>query len=150
MTFAPAISGPVALYNNLPIAPQNYNPSAFPLTDLSYGVTTLVTMGNGTNDVAPNYVIGQLVRLNIPRPYGATQINQKIGYVISIPQSDQVEVTINSLDTDAFIPNPTFVGQVTQTVAQIVAIGDINSGPTNTGRTNNTTFISGSFINVSP
>jgi hypothetical protein len=150
MTFAPVIRGPVALYNNLPIAPQNYNPSAFPITALTYGQTTIVTMGNGTNNVSPNYVIGQLIRLNIPGPYGATQLNQQTGYVLSVLSTDQVEVSINSLNADAFVPNPTYIGQQSQTVAQIVAIGDINSGTTNRGRTNNLSSIPGSFINVSP
>lgn len=33
---------------------------------------------------------------------------------------------------------------------QIIAVGDVNSGQTNTGRTGNLTFVPGSFINISP
>jgi hypothetical protein len=37
------------------------------------------------------------------------------------------------------------------TVAQIIATGDVNSGQTNSdGRTQNITYVPGSFINISP
>jgi len=151
MTYFPVISGPVAPYSNLPISPQSYQPSQFVITAITYGQTTTVTLDNGTNDVAPNYVVGQLVRLNIPEKYGARQINQKTGYVLSLPTTDSVEIGINSLGTDAFIASPTFVGQVTHTPPQIVAVGDINGSQINSsGRVNLNINILGSFINVSP
>ena len=151
MTYYPIITGPVAPYSNLPIAPQFYQPSQFPITAITYGVTTIVTMDNSTNDVLPNYVVGQLVRLNIPEKYGANQLNQKTGYVLSLPTSDSVEIGINSVGADQFIPSPTFVGQQTRTLPQIVAVGDINGSQINSsGRINLNTNILGSFINVSP
>lgn len=151
MTFFPVIGGPIAPYSNVPIAPQNYQPSQFDITALSYGVTTTVTMANSTNNVAPNYVVGQEIRLNIPEKYGANQLNGKSGFVISIPSSSQVEVAINSIGTNPFIASPAFQTGQSQTPAQIIAIGDIGNGKVNSaGRTNQSTFIPGSFINVSP
>jgi hypothetical protein len=151
MDFYPVISGPVAPFNNLPIEPQWYQPSQFPITGLIYGVTTTVTMANGTNGVTPNYVIGQQVRLTIPSKYGAGQLNEQTGYVLSIPTASSVVVNINSIGTDPFVASPTFLPFESKTPPQIMAIGDINSGPINAqGRVNNGTFIPGSFIDISP
>lgn len=151
MSFFPRIKGPVALFNNLPIAPQNYAPSQFAITAITYGITTIVTMANGTNNVVPNYVIGQEVRLNIPEKYSAQQLNGKTGFVLSLPTTNSVEVGINSIGADPFVSNPTFLPNQSQTLPQIVAIGDVANGQTNsTGRTSQSTFIPGSFINVSP
>jgi hypothetical protein len=150
MTYYPAIQGPIAPYSNLPIAPQNFNPSQFAITALSYGTVTTVTMANGTNGVAPNFVVGQLVRLLMPSAYGARQLNEQLGYVSSIPTSSSVVVTINSIGTDPFIPSPTFLPSQSQTLPQIVAVGDSNSGQINTSGTMGLgTSIPGSFINVS-
>jgi hypothetical protein len=91
-----------------------------------------------------NYVIGQQVRLIIPPTFGCRQLNEQTGYIIGINLPDQVVVDINSLGFNPYIASSA------TTQAQILAIGNINSGPTNTGRTNNQTYIPGSFINISP
>lgn len=134
------ISGPIPPYNNLPIEPQFYQPSRFVISAITLGATTLVT-----TTVNQNYVIGQEVRLIIPPSFGSVQLNGKTGIVISIPASNQVEININSSKN----VDP-FVSSNATTQAQILAIGDVNSGTTNLGRNNNTTFIPGSFINISP
>jgi hypothetical protein len=145
------ITYPVPPYSNPPIEPQFYQPSQFPITAIQTGVTTIVTMGNSTNGVVPNYVIGQQVRITIPEKYGSRALNEKKGYVVSLPTSNSVEVTINSIGTDAFIASPTFLPFQQKTLPQIMAIGDINSGAINaTGRINTGTFIPGSFIDISP
>jgi hypothetical protein len=83
----------------------------------------------------------------ISQLYGERRLNEQTGIVLSIPNPNQVVVGINSVSFDVFVANPT--SGTTQ--PQIVAVGDLNSGPINsTGRTNNQTFISGSFIDVSP
>lgn len=147
----PVITGPVAPYANVPIEPQNFQPSQFIITGLTYGVTTTVTMANGTNDVLPNYVVGQLVRLLIPRMYGAYQLNEETGYVISIPTTNSVVVGINSLVVDPFISSPTFLPMQSQTPPQIVAVGEINSGLISlNGRVQISTTIPGAFQNISP
>lgn len=133
--------GPTAPENNPPINPQYYQPSVFFISALTLGPTTTVT-----TSVDNNYVIGQLVRLVIPNAYGSYQLNETQGYVISLPASNQVVVTIDSSNANTFISSPTGIN----TRPQIMAIGDINTGQTNTGRAGNITYIPGSFINISP
>ena len=92
-----------------------------------------------------NYVVGQLVRLIIPPSFGSRQLNETQGYVISIPSGNQVILNINSMNVDLFISS------TATTLPQILAIGDINTGAVNSnGRSNNFTYIPGSFINISP
>lgn len=135
-------SGPIAPENNPPIEPQFYQPSKFNISALTRGVTTTVT-----TDEDHNYVVGQLVRVLIPQPYGSYQISGQQGYVLSLPSSTQVVVTINSTQANAFIASPTDDSQN----AQIISLGDINSGiQSSTGRNIPTTNIPGAFINISP
>lgn len=144
------IIGPVPPFSNPPIEPQNFQPSQFVITGLTFGITTTVTMANGTNGVAPNYVIGQQVRLLLPSKYGARQLNEQTGFVISLPNTNSVIIDINSLGTDPFISSPTFLPFQSQTPPQIVAIGDFNSGIIATnGRINLNTTIPGAFLNNS-
>lgn len=136
----PIISFPTPAYQNVPINVEFYQPSQFFITAITLGITTTVT-----TSVTHNYVVGQLVRLLIPFGWGSTQLNEKTGYVISIPTTSSVEIDINSVGVDPFrIVNLT-------TKPQIVAVGDGNSGAINaTGRVNQGLFIPGSFINISP
>ncbi len=211
--------GPVPLYNNPPIHPDWYQPRKFFIADITFGTTTLVTTSEDHD-----YVIGQAVRLLIPKAYGASQLNYVQGFVLSIPDTDQVEIDIVSTGFNEFLTDPFLVSITGATQAnpcvltasnnfnfifnqyigiqdvsgmlelnnrifrilasdattitidvdasgyaayisggealllnqittrpQILAIGDINSGVVNTsGRTNNITYIPGSFINISP
>ncbi len=136
----PLLNGPIPPYNNLPIEAQNYEPSRFVISALSLGITTLIT-----TSVNHNYVIGNLCRLIIPKGYGCTQLNETQGYVASIPNSNQVELLLNSSGGDPF-----FAASLRQQ-PQILGIGDINQGVTNSnGRRSTGTAIPGSFINISP
>ena len=141
----PFTSGPIAPENNPPIDPQFYQPSRFQISDVTRGVTTVVT-----TSIDHNYVIGQLVKILIPSTYGIVQLNNQYGYVIAIPASDEVTVDINTSSSalyNNFIASPTFG----PTPPSILAIGDINSGIiSSTGLNNPTTNIPGSFINISP
>jgi hypothetical protein len=141
------LNGPIAPENNPPIEPQNFQPSVFPITAISYGINTTVTTGTAFG-VSNNYVIGQLVRFHIPTMYGAQQLDGQSAYVIGIPGSNRVTVGINtSSGYNSFIPSPSYG----PTPPQISAIGDTNSGPINaSGRVNLGTTIQGSFINISP
>lgn len=127
-------------YNNPPIEPQNFNPSQFFISNIVLGQTTTVTTTTNMN-----YVIGQEVRLLIPPQNGSVQLNEKKGYVVSLPASNQVVVLIDSSqNVDSFVTS-TSIQQ-----PQIVPVGDINSGKINsTGRINTGTYVPGSFINVS-
>ncbi len=136
----PLLNGPIPPYNNVPIEPQNYEPSRFVISALSLGITTLVT-----TSVDHNYVIGNLCRLIIPKGYGCIQLNETQGYVARIPSSTQVELLLNSSGGDPFI------AASLRQQPQILAIGDINQGVTNSnGRRSIGTAIPGSFINISP
>ncbi len=136
------ISYPIPAYSNPPIEPQFYQPSRFVISAISLGYTTLVT-----TSVPNNYVIGQEVRLLIPVTYGSYQLNERRGYVLSLPSSSQVELNIDSLvNVNEFVSGTDNIN-----TPQIIAIGDVNSGNTNNqGRINNITFVPGSFINISP
>jgi len=139
-----AITGPIALYNNPPINPQFFQPWGFTISNISLGATTTVTLTiPSITDL--NFVVGQLVRFLIPPTFGCRQLNQQEGYVISIPNSTDVEIDIDSSAFDAYVASSQ------PTKAQLIPVGDINSGQINaSGRVNNITFIPGSFINISP
>lgn len=142
MAFPYPTVGPIPAYTNVPINADFYQPSRFNISALMLGQTTTVT-----TSVDHNYVVGQQVRLIIPQQFGTYELNGKQGTVISVTSATQVVVNIYSAPFTAFVSSPT--AYVTQ--AQILAIGDINSGVTNSsGRTNTGTFIPGSFINISP
>lgn len=145
--------GPIAPLNNPPINPQFYQPSQFFVTNIQLGVTTVVTMEANNNTTNNNYVVGQLVRLIVPDPYGCYQLNEQLAYVIAIPASNQVTLALDSSNANAFVASPPF----TKNKPQIVAVGDIATGTTNTlvfndnphGRSPTQTAIPGSFINIS-
>lgn len=134
-------NGPTPAFNNPPIQPQFYKPSRFVISNVVLGQITSVTT---TED--NNYVIGQLVRLLIPSSFGCRQLNESLGYVVSIPAPNEVVVAIDSSqNVDPFISSSA------RTKPEILAIGDINSGQiNNSGRVANITYIDGSFINISP
>jgi len=137
----PLIFGPIAPENNPPIQPQFYQPSEFNIASIVNGQTTLVT-----TTVDHNYVIGQLIRLLVPQTYGARQFNNITANVTTIPNPNQVLLALDSTSFDLFVANPT--SGTTQ--PQILALGDLNTGPINSqGRSNNITNIHGSFINIS-
>lgn len=136
------ISYPIPAYQNVPIHAEYYLPSRFVISGITLGFKTIVTT---TENV--NYVIGQEVRLIIPMTFGSYQLNGLTGFVFSLLSPNQVELSIDSSkNVDAFTASSNLIES-----AQIVAIGDINTGVTNSqGRVNNGTFIPGSFINISP
>lgn len=135
-----AIVGPIPPYSNVPINADYYSPSRFVIFDITLGQTTLVT-----TTVDHNYVIGQEVRLIIPPTFGCRQLNEQTGVVLSIPDDDEVVLNIYSAGGDPYVSSSA------TTKAQILAIGDVNSGLfSTTGRVQTSTTIPGTFINVSP
>jgi hypothetical protein len=134
------ISYPIPAYQNVAIEPQFYSPSRFVISAITLGKTTTIT-----TMLDNNYTIGQECRLIIPPSFGCRELNQATGYVISIPSADQVVLDIYSAGGNPYIASSA------TTPAQILAIGDINSGQiNNSGNMNTTTYINGSFINISP
>lgn len=135
------ISYPIPLYANLPIETDDYQPSRFVISAVTLGTSTTITTTE-----EHNYAIGQLVRLLIPPTFGCRQLNEKTGYLLSIPSTTSFVLNIDSSrNVDAYIASSAI------TVAQTLGIGDINTGQINSsGRVNLKTYIPGSYINISP
>ena len=143
MTSSTVISYPIPVFQNVPIHSEYYQPNVFVIASIQRGVTTLVR-----TTIATNFVVGQEIRLLIPPTFGSIELNGSTGFVLSFNSPTIMEVSIDSsrnvtvfdLTAVATIQNP-----------QVVAIGDVNNGATNSsGLTNQGTFVPGSFINVSP
>ena len=140
MGFSFPYAGPIPPYTNVPINAQYYQPSQFFISSITIGVTTLVT-----TTVNHNYVVSQQCRLIIPQANGCYQLNETQGYVTSVPNPNQVILSINSSQANAFIST------TQNNQPQILAIGDISFGATNSyGNLNTSTSIPGSYINISP
>ena len=138
--YYPVITGPIAPYSNVAINTTYYKPLQFFISAISNGQTTTVT-----TTVNHDYVIGQLCRLLIPRFNGEIQLNEQLGYVISIPNPNQVVLNIDSSKYD------TFVTSTRPAQPQIVAVGDVNSGHINDhGQFCTKPWIPGSFREISP
>ena len=113
--------------------PYLYAPGVNIISAIDLGTTTTVH----TTD-AHNYVVGQEVAFRVPTAWGTQQLNslpnQTIpgspiyGYVIAVTDYNTVVVNIDSSAYTAFNSNQTFTGFVGQSFAQIVAVGDVNTG----------------------
>ena len=139
------LNPPYAPESNPRITPWYYKPSRFPITAISNGSTTTITMSStdiGGVTVNPNYVVGQEVRIHVPFGYRMYQINRQTATVIAIPSEFEVIVAI-----DSSLYNPfSYPSYTTQSLPQIAAIGDVNTGQINSyGRINQRTYIPGSF-----
>lgn len=132
--------GPTPLYSNPPINPRFYKPRRFVISNIILGITTLVSSLEKMD-----YKIGQLVRLHIPIGYGTTQLDEVLSYVIEIPSKNSV---LLQLDSSRNVNN--FINANCRNKAQIVAIGDINTGYiSSTGSYIHNPGIPGAFINIS-
>ena len=80
------------------------------------------------------FVINQEVQFFIPPQWGMIQLNGLKGFVISIPQSDQFVVDIDTSTFDAFV-TPTPPAFVVIDPAQVAGIGDANYGDLSPGGT---------------
>lgn len=113
--------------------PVLYAPGvAFPWS-IATGTTTTITT------TAPhNFKVGQQVGFRIPAPYGMTQINElpnvsipgspKYYYVTSVTNSTTFVVNCDSTSFTAFSVNNTFLSFPGLQFAQVVAVGDVNTG----------------------
>ena len=132
--------GPYAPYSNPSINPQYYTPSEFVISGVTRGAQTTITTSDDHN-----YTIGQQVRLVIPPSFGIRQLNGKTAFVTSLPATNQVILDLYSTNMDAYVASSE------PTPAQILAIGSINSGATNSSNVVSTlTYIDGSFRDISP
>lgn len=113
--------------------PYLYEPGVSVISAITRGSTTTID----TTD-AHNLVVGQEVAFRIPSSWGTTQLNSLpnntipgspiYGYVISVTDYNTVVVNINSSNYTAFDSNQTFAGTSGRSFAQMVAVGDVNTG----------------------
>jgi hypothetical protein len=131
------VTYPAPLYANLPIR-QTFSPDKFDIQAITLGKTTTVT--TTTNH---DYVVGQQVRFIIPVQYGTRQLNSIQGLITEIPSTNSFIVDINSVGFD------TFIAAGVKTPAQVKAIGNITTANPSLSRSQLSTFIPGSFRNLS-
>lgn len=113
--------------------PYLYAPGVSIISNITLGTTTTVD----TTD-AHNFVVGQEVAFRIPSSWGTTQLNSLpnsvipgspiYGYVVSVTDYNTFVVNINSSSYTAFNSNQTFASTPGLTWAQVVAVGDVNTG----------------------
>ena len=131
-----ALSGsPAGAYVRQVLYPYLYSPGVNFIEAISTGTTTTVTTAYPNN-----FVVGQEIAFRIPTQYGMTQLNSLpnanipgspiYGYVTAVSSSTQFVCNINSTGYTAFTTNQTVAGMVGNTFAQVLAVGDINSGGT--------------------
>lgn len=113
--------------------PVLYAPNLAYVSAITTGTTTTVTT------TAPhNFVVGQEVAFRIPAIYGTTQLNSlpnviipgqpRYGFVTGVTSSTVFVVNINSTAYTAFNSNQPYASYPGQSFAQVVAVGDVNTG----------------------
>lgn len=113
--------------------PYLYAPGVNVITAITTGTTTTIDTTS-----AHNFVVGQEVAFRVPTTWGTTELNSLpnnivpgspiYGYVVSVTDYNTVVVNINSTNYTAFNSNQTFASTSGRTFAQIVAVGDVNTG----------------------
>lgn len=113
--------------------PYLYFPGTAVISAITLGTTTTIDTTS-----AHNFVVGQEVAFRIPSYWGTTQLNSLpntlvpgspvYGYVIAVTDYNTVVVNIDSSAYTAFNSNQTVSAVNGQSFAQIVAVGDVNTG----------------------
>jgi hypothetical protein len=113
--------------------PALYLPEDNVISNITTGATTTVS-----TTMQHNFQVGQEVAFRIPTAWGPTQLNSLpnnvvpgspiYGYVVSVTDFQNFVVNINSTAATAFNSNQPFASVPGQTFAQIVPVGDINTG----------------------
>jgi Ubiquitin-activating enzyme E1 FCCH domain len=112
------------------------------ITNITQAINAVVTTNNPFH--VGNHVIFSAVA-------GMTEINAMVGNIVArSPTSLTVDI-----DSSGFSPYVSggllSLYNIPQNQAQIIALGDVNTGPINShGRVDQITYIPGSFINISP
>jgi len=113
--------------------PYLYAPGVNIISAITTGSTTTIDTTS-----AHNFVVGQEVAFRVPSAWGTTQLNSLpntsipgspiYGYVVSVTDYNTVVVNINSSSYTAFNSNQTVASVPGLSYAQIVAVGDVNTG----------------------
>lgn len=113
--------------------PYLYAPGANIVSAITLGSTTTIDTTS-----AHNFVVGQEVAFRVPSVWGTTQLNSLpnvqipgspiYGYVVAVTDYNTFVVNINSSSYTAFNSNQPYSSYPGQTFAQVVAVGDVNTG----------------------
>lgn len=113
--------------------PDIYFPGTTVISSITTGTTTTIDTAK-----AHNLVVGQEVAFRIPSQWGTVQLNSLpntlvpgspvYGYVIAVTDYNTVVVNIDSSAYTAFTSNQTVASVPGLSYAQIVAVGDVNTG----------------------
>ncbi|HEY3526731.1 MAG TPA: ubiquitin-activating E1 FCCH domain-containing protein [Nitrososphaeraceae archaeon] len=113
--------------------PYLYFPGDNFISAITTGTTTTID-----TTTAHNFVVGQEVAFRVPTAWGTQQLNSLpnvttpgspiYAYVIAVTDYNTFVVNVNSTNYTAFDSNQTFTGFVGQSFAQVVAVGDVNTG----------------------
>lgn len=113
--------------------PYLYFPGTSVISAITLGTTTTIDTAS-----AHNFVVGQEVAFRIPSLWGTVELNSLpntlvpgspvYGYVIAVTDYNTVVVNINSSAYTAFNSNETVSQVPGLSYAQIVAVGDVNTG----------------------
>lgn len=113
--------------------PYLYFPGDVVISAITTGTTTTIDTTS-----AHNMVVGQEVAFRVPTAWGTQQLNSLpnvtipgspiYGYVISVTDYNTVVVNIDSTSYTAFNSNQPFASFPGQSFAQMVAVGDVNTG----------------------
>lgn len=129
-----ALSGsPSGAYVKKVLYPNLYAPGVSIISAITTGTTTTID-----TTAAHNLVVGQQVAFRIPSIYGTIELNSLpnvtipgspiYGYVVAVTDYNTVVVNITSTGYTAFNSNQAFLSYPGQQFAQMVAVGDINTG----------------------
>ncbi len=113
--------------------PDLYLPGDTFISAITTGATTTIS-----TTAQHQMQVGQEVGFRIPSAWGTTELNELpnlvipgspvYGYVVSVTDLQTVVVNINSSAYTAFNTNLAFVSTPGRTFAQMVAVGDVNTG----------------------
>lgn len=129
-----ALSGsPTGAFVKKVLYPYLYAPGDVVISAITTGTTTTIDTAS-----AHNFVVGQEVAFRIPSIWGTIELNSLpnvatpgspiYGYVTSVTDYNTFVVNVNSSAYTAFNSNETVAQAIGLTPAQVVAVGDVNSG----------------------
>lgn len=98
-----------------------YQPAMRVIANITNAVIATVT-----TTFAHQYIVGTIVRLDIPLTGGMVQANQDVGTILTIPTPTTFTIGINTTTFDAFT-TPTPIGRLGYQDSQVVPIGEINA-----------------------
>ena len=130
-----ALSGsPAGAFVRQVLFPWNYEPGVNDISAINLGGTNVVVTTTNNH----NFVVGQQIAFRIPTSWGSTQLNALPNsitpgspiyyYVTAVGSNTQFTCTALSAGVNAFNSNPTVSQTIGLTPAQVLAVGDVNSG----------------------